>query len=142
MSYSISTSNHNFWALQQLWAMLCLILFLHQTTTAQVIGLHSPPLCLILFLHQTTTFGHCNSYGPSLCLILFLHQTTTIFIGLIFECCCVLFYFYIKPQLEVTIDNFSSSCVLFYFYIKPQRLGFCLMVSKKLHRFCDEQNGY
>ena len=34
--------------------------------------------------------------------------------------CCVLFYFYIKPQLFRPVNKDCDSCVLFYFYIKPQ----------------------
>ena len=34
--------------------------------------------------------------------------------------CCVLFYFYIKPQLALKRYEMIKGCVLFYFYIKPQ----------------------
>ena len=33
---------------------------------------------------------------------------------------CVLFYFYIKPQLKPVLLLSKWRCVLFYFYIKPQ----------------------
>ena len=59
---------------------------------------------------------------PMLCLILFLHQTTTLRLGISKWNCCVLFYFYIKPQLGVAWSDTTNRCVLFYFYIKPQPL--------------------
>ena len=34
--------------------------------------------------------------------------------------CCVLFYFYIKPQRMSSGPSATTCCVLFYFYIKPQ----------------------
>ena len=72
---------------------LCLILFLHQTTTAIALYLNVTPLCLILFLHQTTT----------------KHLSGVQSVG------CVLFYFYIKPQLPqgfvcpTTVVSYSIS---------------------------------
>ena len=84
---------------------LCLILFLHQTTTARRVLRSGLLLCLILFLHQTTTrFGRCRM-RTRLCLILFLHQTTTSTALWILRCGCVLFYFYIKPQPTLTCKN-------------------------------------
>ena len=44
-------------------------------------------------------------------------------------CCCVLFYFYIKPQLLWNNARARFGCVLFYFYIKPQHFAF------KVHLF-------
>ena len=55
VSYSISTSNHNIKKQLLDYEKLCLILFLHQTTTVFPVCFFSTKLCLILFLHQTTT---------------------------------------------------------------------------------------
>ena len=53
-------------------------------------------------------------------LIPFLHQTTTgSRIGnILFS--CILFHFYIKPQLWSIYCFFCFRCILFHFYIKPQ----------------------
>ena len=163
VSYSTSTSNHNDDKQVNKLYKLCLILLLHQTTTCTQVHKHTSTLCLILLLHQTTTSA-CSIIARTSCVLFYFYikpqrlQTSCWKIG-----CCVLFYFYIKPQLSYrwnkpfwscvlfyfyikpqrsgsTPDN-PQSCVLFYFYIKPQRLGFRLMISKKLHRFCGEQNG-
>ena len=88
-------------------------------------------LCLILFLHQTTT-TFCNSSNClRLCLILFLHQTTTHYCARWTYTSCVLFYFYIKPQQGCNLIYPSTGCVLFYFYIKPQRTNHCILVSQR-----------
>ena len=55
VSYFVSTSNHNDIQVHKLEDRLYLILFLHQTTTAEVCDLRAYVLYLILFLHQTTT---------------------------------------------------------------------------------------
>ena len=77
VSYSISTSNHNRFDLRVLEPLLCLILFLHQTTTA-----HSTILtwwgCVLFYFYikpQPKEIPKNARAG------------------------CVLFYFYIKPQL-------------------------------------------
>ncbi len=77
VSYSISTSNHNFSPTKSVNALLYLIPFLHQTTTP-------PPLCT----------SPCALY-----LIPFLHQTTTTTANGYPKNRCILFHFYIKPQL-------------------------------------------
>ena len=56
-------------------------------------------------------------------LIPFLHQTTTLALWMFFKCCCILFHFYIKPQLFVTFGQIFGCCILFHFYIKPQQLS-------------------
>ena len=33
---------------------------------------------------------------------------------------CILFHFYIKPQLEICCLTSAACCILFHFYIKPQ----------------------
>ena len=77
VSYSISTSNHNEQA---------------------IVGINKE-LYLIPFLHQTTTLQTEAISGSTLYLIPFLHQTTTIFRMRCKRRCCILFHFYIKPQL-------------------------------------------
>ena len=76
VSYSISTSNHNSHAERLLRMQLYLIPFLHQTTTPSNIHTGDTPLYLIPFLHQTTTLNTS-----------FIHPYS-----------CILFHFYIKPQ--------------------------------------------
>ena len=41
--------------------------------------------------------------------------------GLVNQICCVISYFYIKPQPDLTKAKAISSCVISYFYIKPQQ---------------------
>ena len=77
VSYSISTSNHNKRMQDCLMDMLCLIPFLHQTTTTKQFIEQMRGLCLIPFLHQTTTMRWRYLFCGELCLIPFLHQTTT-----------------------------------------------------------------
>ena len=36
---------------------------------------------------------------------------------------CILFHFYIKPQHFVARINNQQRCILFHFYIKPQHLN-------------------
>ena len=56
-------------------------------------------LYLIPFLHQTTTGRHLVMISWLLYLIPFLHQTTTKNTASLCVCSCILFHFYIKPQL-------------------------------------------
>ena len=53
-------------------------------------------------------------------LIPFLHQTTTFIVWRTAPNCCILFHFYIKPQLTTGQIYGFSGCILFHFYIKPQ----------------------
>ena len=55
-------------------------------------------------------------------LIPFLHQTTTKSAKYTQLCGCILFHFYIKPQLMKDAAKIVASCILFHFYIKPQQL--------------------
>ena len=82
-----------------LWG-LYLIPFLHQTTTGGGRLYNALRLYLIPFLHQTTTCQDCCPHGRGLYLIPFLHQTTTWTCPKASEIGCILFHFYIKPQLE------------------------------------------
>ena len=64
-------------------------------------------LYLIPFLHQTTTTRISPFLKRSLYLIPFLHQTTTHIRRGIAEASCILFHFYIKPQLLASMDVFQ-----------------------------------
>ena len=57
-------------------------------------------LYLIPFLHQTTTWCRWCCWCRWLYLIPFLHQTTTNAFTFSIKRCCILFHFYIKPQLR------------------------------------------
>ena len=120
VSYSISTSNHNRLRFLYNSIVLYLIPFLHQTTTLGRFRRVYSVLYLIPFLHQTTTFSF--SFYPFflLYLIPFLHQTTTRGKFPWFKACCILFHFYIKPQLSLVCQLLTARCILFHFYIKPQ----------------------
>ena len=60
-------------------------------------------------------------------LIRFLHQTTTVNLSPLRFPRCILFDFYIKPQLVVVLSPLPLSCILFDFYIKPQPFGIPLL---------------
>ena len=55
-----------------------------------------------------------------LCYILLLHQTTTYQRKALQVACCVISFFYIKPQRERENPRKYPSCVISFFYIKPQ----------------------
>ena len=68
-------------------------------------------------------------------LILFLHQTTTIFDGYRSYPGCILFCFYIKPQLPLLFGSRLGCCILFCFYIKPQRTAIDRLKNSVLQLF-------
>ena len=77
-------------------------------------------LYLIPFLHQTTTFGGNTPNRPGCILFHFyIKPQLTQFLILGFVS-CILFHFYIKPQPNVYSGKNEYSCILFHFYIKPQ----------------------
>ena len=98
VSYSISTSNHNFCL-----RMLCRTLVVSYSISTSnhnnisVIRIRKP-LYLIPFLHQTTTRTKLSESCES----------------------CILFHFYIKPQPDDCQLRCWWRCILFHFYIKPQ----------------------
>ena len=79
------------------------ISILHQTTTAHLVTRNTFLLYSISILHQTTTIGGIERPTIS----------------------CILFQFYIKPQLFSRNFFRGFRCILFQFYIKPQprRIG-------------------
>ena len=70
--------------------------------------------------------------GYVLYLIPFLHQTTTMALHFPLVNCCILFHFYIKPQLCEPPLLSCYRCILFHFYIKPQPDAYV----KALHERC------
>ena len=97
---------------QEKMVRLCYILLLHQTTTKRGKWNGSRWLCYILLLHQTTTPDFVKDVPVGLCYILLLHQTTTRIGKKIGSFCCVISYFYIKPQL-IRLNNGRVNVVLY-----------------------------
>ena len=102
---------------------LCYIFLLHQTTTTINVAGCLDVLCYIFLLHQTTTTINVAGCLDVLCYILLLHQTTTFNAAYSGESCCVISFFYIKPQRNLQALRPSCSCVISFFYIKPQLQG-------------------
>ena len=120
MLYPSSTSDHNRSTIIIFLPLLCYILLLHQTTTILNIQEKWGMLCYILLLHQTTT-NHSNPRNArALCYILLLHQTTTVLPLTQWHSCCVISFFYIRPQLNKMASEIVLSCVISFFYIRPQ----------------------
>ena len=101
--------------------LLCYILLLHQTTTVQSVRLAANLLCYILLLHQTTTMSKWSKYSVRLCYILLLHQTTTQgtspyeTLGL---CYILLLH---QTTTRPSVEEIKTCCVISFFYIKPQQ---------------------
>ena len=119
VSYSISTSNHNVLLMVSKPSLLYLIRFLHQTTTCK-----GSNYFWLVVSYSISTSNHNLDYNTSnknqLYLIRFLHQTTTCGCRFSNIARCILFDFYIKPQLVWYIHYLWFCCILFDFYIKPQ----------------------
>ena len=90
----------------------CYILLLHQTTTFPANGTKLSELCYIFLLHQTTTDSVAPIVMPVLCYIFLLHQTTTRGKSCFRALCCVISFFYIKPQQDILAD--VSAAVVLY----------------------------
>ena len=120
VSYSISTSNHN----SKLLRISLALVVSYSISTSNHNCIRPPPyptqLCLILFLHQTTT-KDTTEFSNLRCVLFYFYIKPQLSILRDYIVSgCVLFYFYIKPQLNLEIEKLASRCVLFYFYIKPQ----------------------
>ena len=77
-------------------------------------------LYLIPFLHQTTTLPWYTDISQRCILFHFyIKPQLDKRIGLL-NCSCILFHFYIKPQLKCAMQFEPGGCILFHFYIKPQ----------------------
>ena len=124
VSYSVSTSNHNY----QYWIPLNFMVVSYSVSTSN---------------HN---FASVAQYERELYLILFLHQTTTCCVGTLALARCILFCFYIKPQLLEYHAEVVCSCILFCFYIKPQQyvmlvvshcccILFCFYIKPQHRRF-------
>ena len=98
VSYSISTSNHN--SIKSLITLRAVVSYSISTSN------HNAVAAVVTI---------CVLY-----LIPFLHQTTTVCVGAMAVFCCILFHFYIKPQLAEEEYATAVGCILFHFYIKPQ----------------------
>ena len=98
VSYSISTSNHN-------------PAYVNATNTR-----------VVSYSISTSNHNHRVRWQTAsrLYLIPFLHQTTTYGGGQLDRLRCILFHFYIKPQLFFYFYGLEPRCILFHFYIKPQ----------------------
>ena len=79
-------------------------------------------LYIVLFLHQTTTHVGTLHKHRKLYIVLFLHQTTTLSMERVRSYRCISYYSYIKPQLDLRLDELSFGCISYYSYIKPQLL--------------------
>ena len=120
VSYSISTSNHNVLSTSK--SFLSVVSYSISTSNHNLVLIRPQTLLLYLipFLHQTTTM-FCCIYA-TLCCILFHFYIKPQLYAWIYELryCCILFHFYIKPQLTIDNSEALKGCILFHFYIKPQ----------------------
>ena len=74
----------------------------------------------IFLLHQTTTTNDVSPLGTC-CVISFFYIKPQQLLR-ISACvsCCVISFFYIKPQLRSDSFSIRFGCVISFFYIKPQ----------------------
>ena len=120
VSYSISTSNHNLSPK----VIICNTVVSYSISTSN----HNADWDLINYPEvvsysiSTSNHNRINEHENTkvLYLIPFLHQTTTGFLAISRFSCCILFHFYIKPQLSAKEHGIIMCCILFHFYIKPQ----------------------
>ena len=77
---------------------------------------------VVLYLISTSNHNKTfqNLLQTPLYYILFLHQTTTCHGTWRKHSCCIISYFYIKPQLLLSATARRGRCIISYFYIKPQ----------------------
>ena len=126
VSYSISTSNHN--AARYCPCAHQVVSYSISTSNHNKVvrNLDFSGLYLIPFLHQTTTKPYYYLFGLSCILFHFYIKPQLSVKCFILRCCCILFHFYIKPQLKHIHDVIANCCILFHFYIKPQRRMNCV----------------
>ena len=137
VSYSISTSNHNYGAPPMPSIGLYLILFLHQTTTLARETWQNQRCILFYFYIKPQHVGDDNQKQSRCILFYFYIKPQLSNFSHAQMPCCILFYFYIKPQLCDRAVLGNECCILFYFYIKPQRRLSYTVIPRKLHRFND-----
>ena len=80
-------------------------------------------LTVVLYLSSTSNHNYEAQKANlrKLCYIFLLHQTTTPSRTTHRNTCCVISFFYIKPQLSAIASFTLLGCVISFFYIKPQR---------------------
>ena len=99
VSYLCSTSNHNKTSGRRMCRRVVSYLCSTSNHNISLVHFRFSQLYLICVLHQTTTAPPSGSRSA----------------------CCILFVFYIKPQLSTGEAVGTLSCILFVFYIKPQQ---------------------
>ena len=121
--------------------MLYIVLFLHQTTTLQVLMGHSDMLYIVLFLHQTTTGKYpacslesCISYYSYIkpqpntretFLLLVVYRTIPTsnhnsLIKLVTTKSLYIVLFLHQTTTSLYIAILERGCISYYSYIKPQ----------------------
>ena len=146
----IPTSNHNICTTLLSSHMLYIFWFLHQTTTASLMGvafaccisfdsyikpqpstrLHLPESVVYLLIPTSNhNLVFCNTICIELYIFWFLHQTTTsqwllhLFLGL------YIFWFLHQTTTEFGSKKYRISCISFDSYIKPQLASDRLLVA-------------
>ena len=120
VSYSISTSNHNDTYDEVCEALVVSYSISTSNHNLYIVYHNKSKLYLIPFLHQTTTHSRSLPLLIRCILFHFYIKPQLKDMDLLNNWCCILFHFYIKPQLLAVILPIVPCCILFHFYIKPQ----------------------
>ena len=141
--YLTSTSNHN-----KAWKrkiQKVVVLYLTSTSNHNCRKIKTVTGDVVLYLTSTSNHNQAVRVDRKtmLCYILLLHQTTTKPWELTEKLCCVISYFYIKPQLRVAAGSFRK--VVLYLTstsnhnlrcVCPQNIGVVLyLTSTSNHNF-------
>ena len=129
--YFYSTSNHN--NVPRLHKVVVVVLYFYSTSNHNQMMDRFYPNRVVLYFYSTSNHNshEYTNKMHELCYISILHQTTTPRCSKHLNTCCVIFLFYIKPQLSILTIYASSCCVIFLFYIKPQlRAGYRLIMRR------------
>ena len=110
--YLVSTSNHNWWRTCTLTGSV--VLYLVSTSNHNLNDNKIISSIVVLYLVSTSNHNDVThiSWTKGLSYILFLHQTTTILCLVISVLGCLISCFYIKPQPDVSVGNWT--CVVLY----------------------------
>ena len=121
VSYSISTSNHNGGWCGSLPRPVVSYSISTSNHNLDYNTSNKNQLYLIRFLHQTTTCG-CRFSNIARCILFdfYIKPQLVWYIHYLWFC-CILFDFYIKPQHTQNTELLRVCCILFDFYIKPQQ---------------------
>ena len=105
VSYSISTSNHN--SCNGCFSSATVVSYSISTSNHNQRNLDYSGMPVVSYSISTSNHnvGSIVSSGVGLYLIPFLHQTTTVGMFTTFPRSCILFHFYIKPQLSHNGDK-------------------------------------